>query len=173
MKRLRFKYLQKKFFIWQDMEFLRKVRSNELIGETLFSSKKITKIEQEEWFNSFYSQIEDYHIWLIYHEQKKCAIGYVMIKIDNIKHRRIEFNYIISPEFNYIKCDRAILNWIKYKSKSIEIDMHKIFCYVMPENEKRIEKLVDNGFEVDCILREHIYKNDCYHSVIIISKLIS
>ena len=110
MKKLRFKYLQKKFYIWQDLEFLRTVRSNALVGDILFSSKKITKVEQEDWFQSVYSCDNDYHIWLIYHEQKKCPIGYVTIRIDSIIHRRLNFNYIISPEFNYIKCDKSIIN---------------------------------------------------------------
>jgi RimJ/RimL family protein N-acetyltransferase len=173
LKKLRFKYVNKKCFIWQDLEFLRTVRSNSMICEMLFEDKKITRVEQEYWFNNIYCNEYDYHIWIIYHEQNKCAIGYVSIEIENIKHRRLKFNYIISPEFNYIRCDKSIINWIINKSKIIELDIHKVWCYVLENNDKRIEMLYKYGFEVDGFIRDYVYKNGKYLGVSIVSKLIS
>lgn len=169
---LRFKYFQKKYFIWQDSEFIRDVRNNAIISKTKFECRKITAIEQEDWFTE-YSKKDNYHIWIIYDEDSKRPIGYLTIEIESIKHRRIRFDYNILPKFDYLKADKKVIKWIISKSKNIELDVHKVWCYVLESDEVRLKKLNNNGIKIEAFLPEFVYKSGEYLNVYISSIFVS
>ena len=103
--KLRFKNFYKDHFSWQDSEFIRNVRSHPDTNKILFESKKITRVEQEYWYNNEYCKNENYMIWIAYDEERKCPIAYTQFFVESYVHRRIKFNYVISPEFYYFLQD--------------------------------------------------------------------
>lgn len=173
MSKLRFKYLFKDHFSWQDSEFIRKVRSHPLVNLNKLTTKKLTRVEQEFWFENDYAKNDDYKIWLVYDESRGCAIGYIQFWVDSLIHKRCRFDYTISPEFSYAKYDNRIIKWCINNAIKFEVDMNKLFCYVFPENGTRIELLDKNGFKIDGLLRKHIYKDSEFRNIYLISYLLS
>jgi len=175
---LRFKFFFKgenqKDYNWMDSEFIRQLRSNINVNKFLFQTKNITKIEQEYWWEHEYSKNENWKIWIIYDEKIECPIGYINMHIDSIAHRRCQVDYIISPDFDEMKYETKIIKWMINSAKKIEIDIHKIWLYVFPENERKIELLNKKfGFEIDGIIRDHVYKDGKFRSVYLMSLLVS
>ena len=173
MNDLRFKYFDKDNFNVQCSEFLRAVRSHPDIVANVFHSKKITRVEQEYWYENDYSKNIDWKIYIIYDQNLNCPIGYVNLNIDSILHRRCQFDYQVSPEFFYRKYDKRIIKWAINNSMKIEIEMHRLWCYVFPEYAKKINILSGMNFEIDGIIRDYIYKDGMYRNVYIMSKLLS
>lgn len=173
--KLRFKYFYKDNFNWMDSEFIRKTRSDELIYKNLFITKKITRIEQEHWFEKEYSQDKNWHLWIAYDEDLSVPVSYISIKIDSIIHKRVHFNYVMPNSFSNKKFyHNNIMRFVINTSKDIEIDMHKLWTYSFLQNEKRIKYLCEKwNFEIDGILREHVHKDGEFRDVYVLSLLLT
>ena len=175
---LRFKYFfkgdGKNDYNWMDSEFVRQLRSHPKVNQFLFQNKNITRIEQEYWWENEYSKNNNWHIWIVYDEGLECPIGYINTHIDSIMHRRCQTDYVISPEFDETKYETKIVRWMISNAKHLEPDMHKVWMYVFPENERKIEMLNKKfGFEVDGMIRDYVYKDGIYRDVYLLSVLIS
>jgi hypothetical protein len=156
-----------------DNEFLRQLRSHPKVNKFLFQDKNITRIEQEYWWENEYSNNDSWKIWIVYDEYIERPIGYINTKIDSIIHRRCQTDYVISPEFDEAKYENKIIKWMINNSKNIEIDIHKIWMYVLSENIKKIETMNKFGFEIDGIVRDHICKNNIFKDVYLMSLIVS
>jgi RimJ/RimL family protein N-acetyltransferase len=169
---IRFKYLYKDDISWSDTEFLRNTRSHPVTLANVFHQKKITRIEQEEWFIDVYSSNSDYHIWLAYDDKWSIPVGYIQMWVDSILHRRAQLYWVPSPEHvsiaNYVNLIRGSLKQLV----KLEMDIHKIWSYVLTENVVLIESLDKTGFEIDAILRDHVYTKDGYKDAMIVSRIV-
>jgi diamine N-acetyltransferase len=175
---LRFKMFHKgkiDTYNWVDSEFVRTLRSHPKINKNLFQTKNITRIEQEYWWENDYSKNQNWKIWIIYDEKLECAIGYLNIKIDSIMHGRIQFDYVISPDYNESKYFNRIIKWTIGCAKRELINAHKLFLYIFPNSgDEKIKMLNENfGFEVDGLITEYVLKDGKYRDVYLISLLIS
>jgi hypothetical protein len=173
--KLKYKYIYKDNYDWVELDFIRELRSNPAVIKNVFHSKAITNIEQEEWFSKDYAPNLNWKIYIIIDCEKNIPIGYVNFKIESLIDKRCSFDYFILPELSYIKYDNFILKWCKYYSKVLEenIPIHRLQIYVFEYNKSKVEILYENGFEIDALIRDYIYKDGKYFNVYLMSAIIS
>lgn len=172
---IRFKYLYKNDISFPDTEFIRNVRSHPSTLCQVFHQKKVTRVEQEEWFERVYSQQSDYHIWLAYDEKRSAPFGYIQVTVDSLIHRRVQLYWVPSPEHVASSAYAALIRGSLSERQlcKLEMDIHKVWAYVFPENELLMGILSDNGFEVDATLRDHSLNGGVYRDVCIVSKIVN
>jgi RimJ/RimL family protein N-acetyltransferase len=170
---LRFKYLFKDEFNWQNIEFLKNTRNHPEIMKTRFHNRKLTRIDQEDWFYNTYSPDLNYKIWIAYSEEKSCPVGYIQYKIDSLVHRRCQVKYAIAPEFSGCGYGKKIVKWSVDNVKTWEDEIHRLWATFLTDDEVIMESLSACGFEVDGVLRDYVYKDGVYRDVYVMSILIN
>lgn len=172
---LRFKFLHKNVqqnIIWMNLEFLKNTRNHPNIIKNLFHPKHQTRVEQESWYYDEYSKDLNHLIWIAYDEKKSCPIGYIQYHIETLIHRRCQVHYVVSNEFEKSKYDNKLIKWSVDNVKSWNDEFHRLTAYIFPEDSKRLENYCSEGFEIDGILREYVYRDCLYRDVMVLSKLI-
>lgn len=175
---IRFKYLFKNGYSWQNLEFLRMARSHPANVKFLFHTKLITRVEQEWWYENEYCKDPNYKIWIAYDEKSNEQIAYVQYHIESLIHRRCTAGYVMSPEC-YGKYDKRILSWLvnnvrKWKfEKENETEIHRLQMLIFPDDVIRLNNLTNNGWEIDGVLRNYVYKDQIFRDVYVLSTLIS
>jgi RimJ/RimL family protein N-acetyltransferase len=172
MELLRYKYLAKNSINWSDLEFLRVTRNNRLVNENLFCELHITRGQQEEWYYNVYNKNLDFRVWICYSVKDNCPIGYVQYHIDSIKHHRCEVGYAVSPLYQGQGFGRKIVKWSLDNLKKWEEEIHKVWLTVLLKNEGALKLYSEEGFEIEGLLEDHVYKNGVYYDVYIMSKFI-
>lgn len=168
---LRYKYIWKDFYNWQNLEFMRKTRNHPKVMEQVFTGKKISSpIEQEEWFNEVYSQNPDHHAWTVYDSKIMSPIGYIQMKLESAQHHRANTGIIIHPDYSDIGNEEKILSWcVDNGIKKLKFPIRKIQYYILESDERMLNILCNFGFEIDACLREHVVKNQVWRSVYVLS----
>lgn len=171
---LRLKYLYKQSCSWQNLEFLRNTRSHPSIIKNVFHTKKITRIEQENWYTEDYCTDPNYMIWLVYDENKQVPIAYIQYHIESLIHRRCNVGYVISPEFSCISnvYDKKIINMMIKNVKGWKDEIHRLETKILTSDNVRLKKLTQCGFEIDSLIRDYIYKDGEYRDIYLLSYLI-
>jgi RimJ/RimL family protein N-acetyltransferase len=170
--KLRFKYLHKGVFNWQNIEFVREVRSDVKNDDNVLMPKRLTRVEQEQWFWDEYSKIPDWKIWVVYDESLNSPIGYVHYSIDNLYHRRCEVKHLISSRYNRLKYDSAVIKWMINNVNDFEENIHRLWIPILVHNTYLINIYANNGFEVDGLLRDYAQRDNKYYDVYILSYLV-
>lgn len=170
--KLRFKFFAKKQFSWQNSEFLRQTRSHPFVIENLFHSKKITTIEQEQWYWDVYSNDLDFSIYIVYDEEIQTSIGYVQFHLESILHRRCEVGYVVHPSYQNMGYGSEIIKWSMFNVLSWEDKINRLWLTVFPENKIAISLYEKYGFRKDGIMKDYVYKDGKYRSVMIMSVLL-
>lgn len=171
---LRLKFLYKTNCSWQNFEFLRITRSNPNIDKYLFHTKKITRIEQENWYYETYAKDPNFLIWFVYDIEMQVPIGYVQYHIESLIHRRCSVGYVIAPEFSIMK-KKYELKIVKMMIKNVKgwkDNIHRLEIKIFPEDVSRFNSLTNCGFEVDGIIRDYIFKNFVPRDVYLLSYLL-
>jgi RimJ/RimL family protein N-acetyltransferase len=169
---IRLKFLHRDDISWADTEFIRTVRSHPLILDQVFHQKKITRVEQEDWFTHIYSRQPEYRIWLAYDSNRSAPFGYIQSWVDSIPHRRVQLYWIPSPDQFNESTYSALIKASMRQINLLEMDIRKVWAYVFPENEMLLGVLSDHGFEIDALLRDHCVRNGSYRDVQIVSKIV-
>ena len=172
MSDLRFKPFYKNTFNWQESEFLRNTRSHPLVAENLFEDRKITKTQQEEWFNEIYSKNLNFQIVIAYDEEISAPVGYIQFHIDSLIHRRCEVGYVVHPEFWGKGYGSALVHWSTIHITTWEETIHRVWLTVFPENKRAIEIYKEFGFKIDGIFKKYVYKDKKYRDVCFMFKFI-
>ncbi len=171
---LRLKYLYKDNCSWQNLEFLRNTRSHPAILENVFHTKKITRIEQEDWYENEYCTDMNYKIWLVYDDDKQTPIGYIQYHVESLIHRRCNVGYVISPEYSCLtdKYDKKVINMMIKNVKGWDFEIHRLETKILTNDYVRLNKLTECGFEIDGIIRDYVFKNNEFKDIYILSYLI-
>lgn len=171
---LRLKYLYKDNCSWQNLEFLRNTRSHPNIIENVFHSKKITRTEQEEWYENDYSTDPNYMIWIVYDDDKQSPIAYIQYHLESLIHRRCNVGYVISPEYSCVSnnYDKKVIKEMIKNVKGWKDEIHRLETKIFTTDEIRVQKLTDCGFEIDGIIRDYIFKDNEYRDVYLLSYLL-
>lgn len=157
-----------------DSEYIRTLRSHPKVNKELFETCNITRIEQEYWWENIYSKNNNKTIWLVYDEKLECPIGYISINADSLIHRRCQFDYVVSPEHNIEKYETRIIKWSISCSKRTVTNVHKLWLYIFPENERKIKMLNERfNFEIDGLITDFVNKDGQYRDVYLMSLLIT
>lgn len=172
MADLRFKRFYKNTFNWQESEFLRTVRSNPLVMEGLFENKKITKTQQEDWYHNVYSKNPNFNIIIAYDESISAPVGYIQFHIDSLIHRRCEVGYVVHPEFWRKGFGRALVHWSIINVTTWEEQIHKLWLTVFSTNKKAIQIYQEQGFVIEGLMKDYVYKNKKYRDVYFMSQFI-
>lgn len=172
MNQLRFKSVLKNVFIWQDSEFLRVTRSHPDVVSSLFHSKKITKIEQEEWYEGVYQQDPNFRIYIAFNTKFSKPVGYVQFHIDSLIHRRCEVGYVVSPNFYGNGYGDRMVKWSINWAIGQGDDIHRLFLTVFPENKKAIHIYEKNGFVKESLMKDYVFKDGKYRDVVLMVMLL-
>ena len=172
MPGLRFKYFYKDMFNWKESEFLRNTRSHPFVVKNLLSSKTVTRVEQEEWFEKDYCQNPDKKIWIAYDEEIHSPIGYIQYTIDSVIHKRCEVGYVIHPLHQKKGFGNALVDWSIRNVTIFEEGIHRLWLTVFPDNEKAIHIYIKNGFNIDGLMKQYAFKNGIYRDTYIMSLLL-
>jgi diamine N-acetyltransferase len=137
-----------------DLKLLLEMRYDEEINEQLFSVFPLSMENQESWLESLNNKI-DYKIFIIEIENE--VIGYVRLNNIDFLNRRVEVGIDISEKFRGLgygkKSYNALINYcFSY------LNIRKIYLYVFEDNEKALSVYKSCGFEVEAVLKEHIYR---------------
>lgn len=172
---LKLKFLFKDGCSWQTNEFLRETRSHPRTLENIFHTKKITRIEQEEWYEKEYCVDKNYLIWLVYDESKDAPVAYIQNRIESLIHKRCSFGYVIAPEHNIIKdiYSDAVIKMAVNNIIGMRDEIHRIETKILTTDLSRLEHLTNNGFEIDGVIRDYVYKDFQYKDVYVLSHLIN
>jgi len=170
---LRMKFIFKTSCTWQNLEFLRETRSHPEVMKYLFHTKKITRIEQENWYDE-YKLNHNHLMWIVYDDQSNSPIAYIQYHIDSLLHRRCTAGYVIAPEFNYCakKYDTNIIRMMVKNIKGWKDEIHRLQVKIFPEDILRLRKLTKAGFEVDGIIRDYIFKDGEFRDVYVLSYIL-
>lgn len=159
-------------YVWHLLEFLKNTRNNRNVLKNQFHPKHQTRIEQEDWYYNDYSKDENHLIYIVYDEEKQQKIGYIQIKFESLIHRRCQLHYVVANEFAEHKYDNKIIRLGLKIIRSCEDEYHRVFSMIFPEDEKRLEHYVFNGFEIDGVLRAYVYRDNIYRDIMVLSKLL-
>ncbi len=179
MTNIRFKYILKQGCAWQNLEFLRLTRSHPDNVKFLFHTKQITRVEQEWWYENEYCKDDNYKIWIAYDERSNEQIAYVQYHIESLIHKRCTAGYVLSPLYSNSIYHKRILKWLVRNVKNWqfeignETEIHRLQMYIFPEDIIRLNNLTNNGWEIDGIMRNYVFKDQKFRDVYVLSTLIS
>lgn len=153
-------------------------RTDLMFVHSLDNNANIMRFWFEEPFSSFdeLTQIYDLHILdqserrFIVEDGSGNSVGLVELIDINSIHRNCEFQIIITPEHQgrgyAFSATKAAL---EYAFKVL--NMHKVFIYVDPENDKAIHVYKRCFFGQEGLLKEAFYVNGTYKDALIMSVL--
>lgn len=173
MPGLRFKYFYKDVFNWKELEFLRNTRNHPLVRKNLFNLRTITRIEQEEWFEQEYTKNENKRIWIVYDEEIHAPVGYIQYIIDSVIHKRCEVGYVVHPMHHGKGFGNAFVDWSIRNVTTFEEEIHRLWLTVLPDNEKAVAIYHKNGFKIDGLMRDYVYRDGTFENVYIMSLLLN
>lgn len=173
ISRLRFKKFHKDAFNYLESEFIRNTRNSPQVLNSVLHQKKITKIEQEEWYENVYNKDNNWWIYLAYDVENGFPVSYINFKIDSIIHRRMNFDFFIPYEYIKNKYEKNIIKWATDNARVLEIDVHKLLLYVLTDNDKKIEIMYKNGFEIDGLITDFAYIKKEFKNVYVMTKILT
>ncbi|MHA2100855.1 MAG: GNAT family N-acetyltransferase [Candidatus Kariarchaeaceae archaeon] len=169
---MRYEYFLKASFSSLASEFIRTLRSDIRVRQGLFYNKPISRSQQENWFNDYYSQNENHKIFIAYDDDIGTAIGYCNIIHESLHHRRAEVGYVIHPDHWNKGYGQILVNWSLDYLKGCDEGCRRVWLTVFPENHAGIHIYKKAGFKKDGILDEYVFRDGEFRNVILMSKLI-
>ena len=138
-----------------DLDFLLDIRSDEEVNEHLFTVFPISKFTQKDWLKNLLSN-NTYKIFMVINEENE-RVGYLRLNDIDFLNRRVEIGADIVKNYRGKGYGKKIYQGlIKYCFDYL--NMRKIYLYVFEENEKAISVYKKSGFEIEGILKEHIFR---------------
>jgi len=150
-------------------EFIRITRSHPKVREGLLKDTRITRIQQEEWYNEVYSKDEDFEIYVI-KALDGDKVGYVQFHYD-WHHRSCEVGFVIHPDYQGCGYGKNATNWALYYLEQQE-KIKRVWLTVFPNNKAAISLYKRCGFEKEGELRSAVFKGGRYRNLLVMSKLI-
>lgn len=172
MAKLKYEYFVKSSLKSTASEFLRTTRCHPSVNKYLFEDKKISREEQESWYE-LYSKDLNIYIHLVIEKKSGLYIGYVTLKIKSLYHRRCEVGFVVHPDFQSNGYGLAMVKWSIKEAAKLEEGIHKLSLTVFPWNESAIRIYEKAGFEKEGCAREYVFKKNEYFDVLFMSLLLT
>jgi UDP-4-amino-4,6-dideoxy-N-acetyl-beta-L-altrosamine N-acetyltransferase len=122
--------------------------------------------KQNQWFLKI-SQDERIRYWVIVYQN--IPIGLINLAEIDLRHRRCSVGYYIG-ESEYRSIGAMVTPYL-YNYVFKEIKLRKIHGEVVVGNENALKMNLLHGFNKVGIYKDHIFKNDRFHDVILIELL--
>ena len=146
----------------EDLEMVRDWRMRPYVTQYMHSDPVITEEGQKEWFRKIKDR-DDQINWIIHVDG--VPVGLInVVDIDRIHSRCGWGYYIAEKEARSLKL-ALYLEWNLYDYVFDVLQLHKLSDETWVENAQVVKLHQMCGSRQDGILREHIYKNGCYHDV--------
>lgn len=135
-------------------------------GGSLFPSNEIN---EKEWISKMYPHGIQTSIYLAIEEVKtKQFIGYCSAMNINYINRNAHVGFFFHPNARgkgYFRESQILF----YSYLFAEINLRKVYSYALAYNEIALKVDQQIGFQIDGVMKEHIYQNGEYHDAIILS----
>ena len=142
----------------EHIELIYKWRNQPTIRSVMYDSEPINWDKHVAWFNSISKNDMKYAKILIY-DQVPYGMGNISIK--DKKNAIGEWGFYIGEQ-NAPKGMGTVLAYKMLEFIFEDLNIRKLCAEVLDYNEKSIKFHEKVGFQKEGILREHVYKNDCY-----------
>ena len=148
----------------EDSDFVVDLLNKKEIQINFPRSSKITKQSHINFIEKL-KQSHEYY-WII--EKDKCPVGTISIYNINYDHNRAEWGrFAIHPAYCRQGIGTSVLNAIiDYSFTTLKL--HRLFCYSMSENKIALKLYSKLGFNIEGVLKEHIYIDGKYVDYIIL-----
>jgi UDP-4-amino-4,6-dideoxy-N-acetyl-beta-L-altrosamine N-acetyltransferase len=154
----------------KDIELIREWRNSLEVSQYMYTDDFITKEQQTSWFNKI-SQEENSRYWIVKYEDKKIGVASIT-NIDRINRKCFWGFYLENTEIRG-KGIGAKIEFNVLKVVFDEMNLNKLCGEVFSFNEKVVNMHEKFGFRREGYLRNHIFKNNKFHDVVIIGLLSS
>jgi UDP-4-amino-4,6-dideoxy-N-acetyl-beta-L-altrosamine N-acetyltransferase len=124
--------------------------------------------KQKQWFQTI-SNDESSQYWVITY--KAIPVGLIALVDTNWAHRYTNWTYYIGEE-KYRLALGSIIPLYFYNYIFNDLKLNKIFASVMAENRGIKRMLQFHGFREVGVYKQHIYKNNCYHDLLMMELLV-
>lgn len=142
----------------------------EIKNQALLHPFPVTKEMDEDWFHKTINNVHNNSVFFIIADKKNNVLGYTMLKSINWIHRNCYFGIIIGDKKNRGKgFGKETLKLITTYAFEI-LNLHKITLEVLSVNVGAIKLYEYFGFVKEGTLAKHVFINNTYEDVIIMSK---
>ena len=154
----------------EDLEIVRKWRNSAEVSQYMYTENFITKEQQEKWFKKVQKD-DTSKYWMIKFEDEKLGVANIV----DIDRRNSKCNWGFYLGNSNIRGKgigaKVEFNVLKYVFE--ELKLNKLCGEVFSFNEKVVKMHEKFGFRREGFLRNHIYKNDKFHDIVVIGLLSS
>lgn len=163
MSELEFRELEK-----TDLELLRRWRMLPKITKYLFSDPVITAEGQRQWYKEMKERGSSL-FWIFNFED--VDIGYAALSNIDEETRRGDLNiYIGEADYRGRGLSKKMLQ--KLEEHAFEIlHFHKLCARVFSENYPALMAYLKNGWKIEGVLRDHVFKHDRFYDVYMVALL--
>lgn len=154
----------------EDIELVRKWRNSPEVSQYMYTQEFITKEKQEKWFQKI-NQEKSSRYWIVKYENEKIGVA-SLTGIDKNNSKCYWGFYLGNTDIR----GKGIGAKIEYNVLDIvfkEIKLNKLCGEVLSFNEKVVKMHEKFGFKREGYLRNHIFKNNKFHDVVVIGLLSS
>ncbi|NMA49422.1 MAG: UDP-4-amino-4,6-dideoxy-N-acetyl-beta-L-altrosamine N-acetyltransferase [Tissierellia bacterium] len=150
----------------KDLQILMEWRMRPDITKYMFTDPVLSMEKQKKWYEKL-KQDNTQIRWVVYYDD--IPIGsYYLVDID-YNNKRCEGGEFIA-ERKYRSLDLSIsLSSNIYDYVFDVLDLNKIYGYIIPENKNVIELNKIRGFEVEGVLKQHVYKDGQFYDVAVLA----
>lgn len=164
--KLNFHYFHKAALNAKFCEFLRETRSHSKVVECLFSSKRITRTEQENWYIHIYKPDRLYKIFIATTKNNSEPVGYVNFIIDSPQNRRCEVGYKVHPNHWGQGYGAEMIKWsIEECQKFEDFEIQRLWLTVFSNNDAAKKIYREAGFKREATMNNYVYKDSRKRSV--------
>lgn len=140
---------------FEDTDFVLSLNNNLIIKKSFPRNYDITK-QMHTRFLGDARKNGDYYFIISY---KSMPVGTISIYDINKVHKRAEWGrFIIHPDFQRQGIGTLVLKKIIEYAFN-DLDLHRLYCYIMSDNNSTIELYKKIGFEIEGTLKDHLYIN--------------
>lgn len=155
----------------EDLTLINQWRNDlEIKNQAILHPFPVTKELEDNWYNKVANNVQNNEVFFTITDKKEKVIGYTMLKSINWIHRNCYFGIIIGDKENQGKGigKEALSLLVEYAFATL--NLHKITLEVLSNNINAIKLYENNGFKREGILAKHVFINNKYEDVIIMSK---
>ena len=159
MSNLKFRKLEE-----TDLETMRRWRMLPEVTKYLFTDPVLTVEDQKQWYEEMKEKGDSIY-WIVNFEN--IDIGYATLF--NINKRMGESGvYIGEIDYRRKGLSKIILRKIvEYAFETL--NLHKLYGCVLSENYPALISYLKNGWKVEGVLRDHIFKHDRFYDVYMVT----
>ncbi|GAA0463677.1 GNAT family N-acetyltransferase [Alkalibacillus silvisoli] len=151
----------------EDLDFIYKMRTNPNIMDYWFEEPYTTKEKMvKEYENALNS--DSHRSFILFHSNER--VGYLGLFDIDQRHRNAEFAIMFDPDHQG-KGYAAPATRLTVEYGFNQLNLNKIFLYVVKHNEKAVHLYQKVGFKIEGELKEHFFVDGSYHDTLMMGLL--